>query len=50
MYGISLKISLVVPSKDIAFDSHKDSRFVISARVAESGSREELVLTCTQTN
>ena len=24
MYGISLKISLLVPSKDIVFSSHKD--------------------------
>ena len=50
MYGISLKMSLVVPSKDISFDSHKDSRFLVSSTVAQSGSRAGLVLICTQSN
>ena len=50
MYGISLKMSLVVPSKDISFESHKDSSFVVSSRVAQSGSREGLILICTQSN
>ena len=50
MYGISLKMPLVVPSKDISFDSHEDLRFVVSSRVVQSGIREGLILICTQIN
>ena len=42
MYGISLKMSLVMPSKDIALDSHKDLRFVAGSSFAQSSSREGL--------